>query len=69
MEISDLFAKHNMDFQTHLEQHITYCSPVIQNELIDIIAELTINEIIKEVNLCGFFSIMVDEARCFKEEL
>lgn len=68
LEMSDLFANHDKDFRSQLQQHISYCSPLIQNELIDIISELTIQEIIKEVNLCGFFSIMVDEARCFKEE-
>ncbi|XP_076235735.1 zinc finger MYM-type protein 1-like [Calliopsis andreniformis] len=72
LEISELFAKYNEHFSKHLEQHTNYYSPKIQNEIIDIIAQLILQEIIKEVKGCEFFSLIhlffVDEARCYKEE-
>lgn len=68
LEISQLLAKYDTSFSIHLEKHTSYTSPKIQNEIIEIIAQLTLDKIVTEVKACGFFSIMVDEARCFKEE-
>ncbi len=68
LEISEVFAKYDTNFLRHLEQHLSYCSPKVQNEIIDIISKLTLNQIVNEVRKCGFFSLMVDEARCYKEE-
>lgn len=56
MEMGDVLAKQDSAFQNLLEQHISYCSPLIQNEIIGIIAELTINEI-KQVNLFRFLYV------------
>lgn len=68
LEICGVFSKYDSNFSSHFNKNISYCSPKIQNEIINIIAKLTLEEIIREVRKCGFFSIMVDEARCFKEE-
>lgn len=64
----ELFAKHNDSFAKHFHQRVNYHSPDVQNEIIDIAAGLTLQEIGKEVRQCGFHSLMVDEARCYKEQ-
>lgn len=68
LEISQLFSKYDAKFSIHFEKHFNYCSPDIQNEIIAAISQLTLEEIVREVKDCGFFSLSVDEARCFKEE-
>lgn len=68
LEMVQLFSEYDDSFSKHLDKHITYCSATIQNELINIINQITIEGIVKEIIKCGFFSIMVDEARCYKEE-
>jgi len=68
IELCKLFAKYDDGFEKHFLQRLNYCSPTVQNEIIDIAASLTIQEIVKEVRECGFYSLMVDEAKCHKEE-
>ena len=68
IELCELFAKHNDSFAKHFHQRVNYHSPDVQNEIIDIAAGLTLQEIGKEVCQCGFYSLMVDEARCYKEQ-
>ena len=60
--------KYDKNFSDHAEKYISYSGPTIQDEIISIIGQITVEEIVKEVKLCGFFPIMVDETRCFKEE-
>lgn len=67
MEICETFAKYDENFSNHLGRHTSYCSPKVQNEIIDIVAQLTLQEIVKEVRACGFFSLMVDEASVTKK--
>ena len=67
-EICELFSKYDDNFYKHLEKHTSYCSPKIQNEFIEIIAQLTLQEIVNEVKQCGFFSLMADEAKSYKQE-
>uniref|UniRef100_A0A2S2PNG2 Zinc finger MYM-type protein 1 n=2 Tax=Schizaphis graminum TaxID=13262 RepID=A0A2S2PNG2_SCHGA len=45
-----------------------YTSWSIQNDLLNISAQIIIDTIIKEINECGFFSVMCDEARCYRDE-
>ncbi|XP_023238418.1 uncharacterized protein LOC111637210 [Centruroides sculpturatus] len=67
LEIAQLFCKYDDKFLLHFEKH-NYCSPDIQNEIIEVISNLTLEEIVEEAKAFGFFSLSVDEARCFKEE-
>lgn len=68
LEFCEVMAKFDGDFEEHFDRHINYCSPKQQNEIIAVASELTIAQIVQEIRSCGFFSIMVDEARSFKEE-
>lgn len=68
LEITEMCANRDKNLSKHLENHIKYCSPKVQNEIIEIVNQIIIKEIVKEVKDCGFFSLMVDEARCYKEE-
>lgn len=68
VEIAQLLSKYDKNFSLHFEKHFNYCSPDIQNEIIEVISNLTLEEIVKEAKACGFFSLSVDEARCYKEE-
>lgn len=68
LEISDYFARYDDKFKANYTKPKNYCSPSIQNELIEISANFLTNTIIQRVKKCGFYSLMVHEARCFKEE-
>jgi len=46
-----------------LNEKTNYTSLSIQNDLLNISAQMIIDTIIKEINECGFFSVMCDEAR------
>lgn len=68
LELAEHSAKYDSSFKSNFNKSTNYCSPEIQNELLQISANAVINIIVQKVESCGFFSLMVDEARCFKEE-
>ncbi|XP_060855121.1 zinc finger MYM-type protein 1-like [Metopolophium dirhodum] len=67
-EMCELFAKHLPSFNEIHERKINLTSWQIQEDIIDICANLVNKEIFKQITETGFFAIMCDEARCFKEE-
>ncbi|KAJ8876386.1 hypothetical protein PR048_020831 [Dryococelus australis] len=68
LEFCHLFAKYDSSFKSKLNQKINYTSPKIQNKLIEIIATVMKEEISQKIHKSGMFSIIVNEAQCFKEE-
>lgn len=68
LEIAENFSKYDASFKLHFNKPKNYCSSTIQNEIIEISANVVINTITENVKVSGFFSLMVDEARCYKEE-
>ncbi|KAJ8896571.1 hypothetical protein PR048_001915 [Dryococelus australis] len=68
LEFCHLFAKYDSSFESELNQKISYTSPKIQNELIETTATVMKEEISKRIHKSSMFSIIIDEARCFKEE-
>ena len=55
-------AKHDPVLSKWLEKKRTkYCSPEIQNELIDIMAQEVLRDLLAEIRESGFFSFMCDE--------
>ena len=46
--------------ETHLGQHIQWTSPKIQNELIEIVSNLVLRRITRDVKSSGHYSIIVD---------
>lgn len=68
LEISEIFAKYDQNFSNHFQRQNNYCSHQYQNEFVNIAANHILKEISREVHECGFFSLMVDEAKCHKRE-
>ncbi|KAL4104378.1 hypothetical protein QTP88_019679 [Uroleucon formosanum] len=62
-----LFSKHMPKFSEIFSKDTNYTSHHIQDEIIDICANSVKDSIIEEVGP-GIFSIMCDEARCYKDE-
>ena len=68
-----VLASHDRILPEHLEhpqmQNATYCSPEVQNEMIDIIGkELIQKTILNEVRKAKFFSIMAEEVTVHNKE-
>lgn len=66
LEIMELIAKHNPRFAQKLvqiPQNAKYTSPLLQNEIINILAEMVRDEITDEVKEAGEFSVMADETK------
>lgn len=61
-------AKYNPDFTEMYQKKINYTNPKYQEEFIQNIAKLIREKITTEKKECGYFAIMCDEARCFKEK-
>lgn len=68
LEFCEVLGKFDKEFSTNMERYVNYCSPKQQNEIIETAGVVTISQIVEEVLRCGFFALMVDEARSFKEE-
>lgn len=68
LEIAEHFGKYDTTFKQNLNKPTNYCGPTIQNEIIEICANIVINTITENAKECGFNSLMVDKARCYKEE-
>ena len=61
-QLLNLMAKHDPVLSKWLEKKRTkYCSPEIQNELIDIMAQEVLRDLLAEIRQSGFFSFMCDE--------
>ena len=69
IELCKLFGKFDICFQSKLDSHINYISYKIQNELLEICADYAVKEIINEIHSAGFYSLIVDEVKCHKNEL
>ncbi|XP_075152818.1 zinc finger MYM-type protein 1-like [Haematobia irritans] len=68
LEFAEFLAQNYSVFKTNFNKSINHTSPDFQNEIIELSAKAVTNVIVEKVKACGFFSLMVDEARCFKEE-
>ena len=74
MALIKLLAKHDPVINAHLEspklRNVSYISPHIQNELINIIGKNIIQKhLVNEVVSAKHFSIMVDEITSFNKEV
>jgi Domain of unknown function (DUF4371)/hAT family C-terminal dimerisation region len=66
LEILHLVGRYNPAIATKLKdlpQDAKYCSPMLQNEMIETLADMVRQEIITEVKESGEFSIMADETK------
>ncbi|KAE9522794.1 hypothetical protein AGLY_016835 [Aphis glycines] len=63
-----LLSKCNEEFSTIFNEKTNYTSWSIQNDLINISGQMINNTIVNELIESGFFSVMCDEARCFRQE-
>ncbi|XP_075167746.1 zinc finger MYM-type protein 1-like [Haematobia irritans] len=68
LEFAEFMSQNDSVFKTNFNKSINHTSPDFQNEIIELSAKAVTNVIVEKVKACGFFSLMVDEARCFKEE-
>lgn len=68
LELCSFFSKHDSLFDERFQKTKGFCSKTIQNEIIEIISSQLKEKILQEIKLAGVFSIMIDEARCFKEQ-
>lgn len=59
-----LMKKFNDNFASHFDSKTNYTSWSIQNTIINLCAKHINKVIYDEIKECGFYSIMVDEARC-----
>lgn len=67
LELCQFFARHDSLFKEGFEKITSFCSKMIQNEILEIMSTMLKEKILEEVRACGFFSIMIDEVRCYKE--
>ncbi|XP_008178284.1 uncharacterized protein LOC103307776 [Acyrthosiphon pisum] len=67
-EICSLIAKHYPEFAEKFQNTTNYTSHAVQDEFANLCAKNIRHKIIKEIEDTKVFSIMCDEARCFKQE-
>ncbi|CAI6366510.1 unnamed protein product [Macrosiphum euphorbiae] len=67
-ELCTLFAMNDKEFSDFFNRKINYTSWIIQNSILEVCSNMTINTIISEIKYCGMYSIMCDEARSYKTE-
>lgn len=68
LELCDLYAKRNEPFKEIYDKYHNYTSHDIQKEMISSLSNEVLSKIIKEVKEAGMFALMLDEARCHKEQ-
>ncbi len=68
LELCDLYARRNETFKEFYEKYRNYTSHDIQKEMISTLSDEVRSKIVKEVKKAGMFSLMLDEARCYKEQ-
>lgn len=66
-ETCEFLAKYDKAFEKHFSKKI-YTSGKIQNEFISIVSEEVLSIISSEIRESGMMAVIMDEARCFKEE-
>lgn len=67
-EICELISRHNTSFSESYNKYFNLSSSGIQNDIINNAGNIIQSKIIGEIKECGAYAIMVDEARCFKEQ-
>ncbi|KAL5245991.1 hypothetical protein ACI65C_013399 [Semiaphis heraclei] len=67
-ELCKLVSKHDADFEQSYLQKINLSSWKVQEELIKMCADQVKEIILNQIVNVGFFAIMCDEARCYREE-
>ncbi|XP_034065943.1 zinc finger MYM-type protein 1-like isoform X2 [Gymnodraco acuticeps] len=68
LELCKWFSKRNTVFSSRLNGPFNLTSHDTQNELLEIAAKQVQNIIIRSIEDNGFYTILVDEARSFKQE-
>lgn len=58
-----LLSKCSEEFSTMFNEKTNYTSWSVQNDLINISAQMIKDTVVKEMTESGFFSVMCDEAR------
>ncbi|XP_060867951.1 zinc finger MYM-type protein 1-like [Metopolophium dirhodum] len=67
-ELCGLLSNYQPDFKNKFDEATNYTSWSIQDQLIKLCAEDIRETIVKEIDKIGFFALMCDEARCYREE-
>ncbi|XP_025406744.1 uncharacterized protein LOC112680771 [Sipha flava] len=67
-ELCTLFALNDKEFSDFFNRKINYTSWIIQNSILEVCSNMTLNTIISEIKDCGMYFIMCDEARFYKKE-
>ncbi|XP_008189538.1 zinc finger MYM-type protein 1-like, partial [Acyrthosiphon pisum] len=67
-ETCDLLAKNCPEFEEKYSNTTNFTSHLIQDELVNLSAASILSKITEEIKCNKVFGIMIDEARCFKEE-
>ncbi|CAI6365209.1 unnamed protein product [Macrosiphum euphorbiae] len=67
-ELCKLLSNYQPDFKIKFDETTNYTSWSIQDQLIQLCAEDIRETIVKEIEKIGFFALMCDEARCYREE-
>lgn len=68
LEFCKWYSKHNEAFSSRLQMPFNLTSHDAQNELLEIAATSVKKKIIHSVEENGFYTVLVDEARSFKQE-
>jgi len=68
LELCSLFGKYDKKFADRLQNSSCLISHESQNELLTIAAEQLISTVADEVRSVGFFCVIADEARSFRDE-
>jgi len=68
LELCKLFGKHDLQFADRLESSLNLTSHGSQNQILSIAAQQVLRTMVKEVRSVGFFCLMADEARSFRDE-
>ncbi|XP_057187757.1 zinc finger MYM-type protein 1-like [Triplophysa rosa] len=68
LELCNWYARHDRAFSARLNAPFNLTSPDTQNKFLEIAAHLVKDKIIHSIEENGFFAVLVDEARSFKEE-
>lgn len=68
LELCDLYAKRNETFKESYDKYHNYTSHDIQKEMISTLSDEVLSKIKEEIKEAGMLSLMLDEARCYKEQ-
>jgi len=68
LELCELFGKYDQNFADRIQKSLNMTSHEIQDDLIKIAAKQVKRAIVDEVKTVGYFCLMADEARSFRDE-